>query len=141
MARRLHRTSAGAARTFGEAAPRGGFGVWWLCLLDTQHARYPAENMRGRPPAVGQPPSAVKVYNSCMAVIVSLLDLVDELQMLSSDESHVYLNKVTGKVISVTSDDFAIVENVDESEFVITAKTVNIVSGGMKNFFHSRIAH
>jgi len=52
-----------------------------------------------------------------MAVVVSLRDLVDELQTLSSDESHVYLNKVTGKVISVTNDDFSIVENVDESEF------------------------
>jgi hypothetical protein len=52
-----------------------------------------------------------------MAVVVSLRDLVDELQTLSSDERHVYLNKVTGKVISVTNDDFAIVANVDESEF------------------------
>ena len=51
-----------------------------------------------------------------MTVVVSLRDLVDELQTLSG-ESHVYLNKVTGKVISVTSDDFEVVENVDESEF------------------------
>ena len=57
-----------------------------------------------------------------MAVIVSILDLVDELQMLS-DESHVYLNKITGRVISVTNDDFAIVENVDESEFSATDET------------------
>jgi hypothetical protein len=27
----VHRTSAGVRRTFSEAAPRGGFGVWWLC--------------------------------------------------------------------------------------------------------------
>jgi hypothetical protein len=27
---RVHRTSAGRARTFREAAPRGGFGVWRL---------------------------------------------------------------------------------------------------------------
>jgi hypothetical protein len=26
-----YRTSAGAAHTFREAAPIGGFGVWWLC--------------------------------------------------------------------------------------------------------------
>ena len=52
-----------------------------------------------------------------MAVVVSLRDLVDELQMLS-DESHVYLNKVTGKVITITDDDFAMAEhdNEDESE-------------------------
>jgi hypothetical protein len=28
---RVHRTSAGAAHTFSEAAPNGGFGVWRLC--------------------------------------------------------------------------------------------------------------
>ena len=50
-----------------------------------------------------------------MAVVVSLRDLVDELQTLS-DESHVYLNKVTGKVITITNDDFAMVENDDEIE-------------------------
>jgi hypothetical protein len=48
-----------------------------------------------------------------MAVVVSLRDLVDELQTLS-DESHVYLNKVTGKVITITVDDFAIARNADE---------------------------
>jgi len=26
----VHRTSAGAAHTFGEGGPNGGFGVWWL---------------------------------------------------------------------------------------------------------------
>ncbi|MBU2609619.1 MAG: UPF0158 family protein [Chloroflexi bacterium] len=50
-----------------------------------------------------------------MAIVVSLRDLVDELQTLS-DESHVYLNKVTGKVITITNDDFAMAENDDESE-------------------------
>jgi hypothetical protein len=30
------------------------------------------------------------------------------------------VNKITGKIISVTSDDFAVVENVDESEFAET---------------------
>ena len=48
-----------------------------------------------------------------MAVVVSLRDLVDELQTLS-DESHVYLNKVTGKVITITDDDFAMARNADE---------------------------
>jgi len=50
-----------------------------------------------------------------MTVVVSLRDLVDELQTLS-DESRVYLNKVTGKVITITNDDFAMAENDDESE-------------------------
>ncbi len=45
-----------------------------------------------------------------MAVFVSLRDLVDELQMLSN-ESNVYLNKFTGKVITITDDEFE-----DESE-------------------------
>lgn len=69
-----------------------------------------------------------------MAVVVSLRDLVDELQMLS-DEMHVYLNKVTGKIISVTIDDFAVVENIEESEF---AKTDDIEGGDSdleQNFF------
>ncbi len=52
-----------------------------------------------------------------MTTAVSLRDLVDELQIASSDEIHVYLNKITGKVLSVTNDDFAIVEYKDESEF------------------------
>jgi hypothetical protein len=50
-----------------------------------------------------------------MPVSVSLRDLVDELQMLS-DESHAYLNKVTGKVITITDDDFAMAENDNELE-------------------------
>ncbi len=50
-----------------------------------------------------------------MAVVVSLRDLVNELQMLS-DESHAYLNKVTGKIITITDDDFAIAEYGSELE-------------------------
>jgi hypothetical protein len=48
-----------------------------------------------------------------MAIVVSLRDLLDELQMLS-DESHAYLHKTTGKVITITDDDFAMVRNADE---------------------------
>ena len=48
-----------------------------------------------------------------MAVVVSLRDLVDELQMVSH-ESHVYLNKSTGKVITITDDDFEMARNADE---------------------------
>jgi len=47
-----------------------------------------------------------------MTVVVSLRDLVDELQTLS-DECRAYLNKTTGEVISITNDDFAIVEEND----------------------------
>ena len=48
-----------------------------------------------------------------MAVAVSLRDVVDEMQMLSS-ERHAYLNKVTGELITITDDDIAIVENNDD---------------------------
>jgi len=50
-----------------------------------------------------------------MTVAVFLRDLVDELQMLSS-ESNAYLNKVTGKVITITSDDVAMAEIDQEIE-------------------------
>ena len=50
-----------------------------------------------------------------MTVAVSLRDLVDELQMLSN-ESNAYLNKVTGKVITITDDDIAMVEMDNEFE-------------------------
>jgi hypothetical protein len=59
-----------------------------------------------------------------MMAAVSLRDMVDELQIASSDEIHVYLNKITGKVLSVTNDDFAIVEYEDESEFPETDDAV-----------------
>jgi hypothetical protein len=44
-----------------------------------------------------------------MTAAVSLRDLVDELQMLPN-EWNAYLNKVTGKIITVTDDDIAMVE-------------------------------
>jgi hypothetical protein len=47
-----------------------------------------------------------------MAVVVSLRDIVDEMQMLSN-ERHAYLNKGTGELITITDDDIAIVENND----------------------------
>ena len=50
-----------------------------------------------------------------MAVAVSLRDLVDELQMLPK-ESNAYLNKVTGKVITITEDDIAMAEMDQEIE-------------------------
>ena len=50
-----------------------------------------------------------------MAVAVSLRDLVDELQILPN-EGTAYLNKVTGKVITVTEDEIETVVAMD-SEF------------------------
>ena len=50
-----------------------------------------------------------------MTVAVSLRDLVDELQMLPS-EWNAYLNKVTGKIITVTDDDIAMIEMDSELE-------------------------
>ena len=49
-----------------------------------------------------------------MAVVVSLRDLVDELQMLSS-ERHAYLNRVTGEITTITDDDIAAVERDNDS--------------------------
>ena len=49
-----------------------------------------------------------------MTVAVSLRDLVDELQILPN-EGTAYLNQVTGKIITVTDDDIAMVEM--DSEF------------------------
>jgi hypothetical protein len=50
-----------------------------------------------------------------MAVAVSLRDLVDELQMLPN-EGTAYLNKETGRIITVTDDDLAMVEMEGELE-------------------------
>ena len=50
-----------------------------------------------------------------MTAAVSLRDLVDELQMLPN-EWNAYLNKVTGKIITVTDDDVAMVEMDSEIE-------------------------
>lgn len=56
-----------------------------------------------------------KGYNFLMTVAVSLRDLVDELQILPN-EGVAYLNKVTGKIITVTDDDVAMIEMDSEME-------------------------
>lgn len=48
-----------------------------------------------------------------MAVVVSLRDMVDELQTLSH-ESNAYWKKSTGKVITIRDDDFDMVRSMDE---------------------------
>jgi len=48
-----------------------------------------------------------------MAVVVSLLEYVDEMQTFS-DEQHAYLNKVTGELIAITNDDIAVIESGDD---------------------------
>ena len=55
----------------------------------------------------------VKGYNLAMAVVVSLRDMVDEMQTLSH-ESNAYLKKSTGKVITIRDDDFDFVRSMDE---------------------------
>jgi hypothetical protein len=57
----------------------------------------------------------VKGYNFVMAVVVSLRDMVDELQMLSH-ESSAYLKKSTGKVIAIRDDDIEMVRTIEESD-------------------------
>jgi hypothetical protein len=51
-----------------------------------------------------------------MAIIVSLRDFVDEMQMLS-DEHHAYLNKVTGELITITNDDITMAQSDEADEF------------------------
>lgn len=65
-----------------------------------------------------------------MAVIVSLRDFVDELQMLS-DEISAYLNKITGEVILITNDDFETVESDDDWRES---------SGGLERAFYQKVA-
>ena len=48
-----------------------------------------------------------------MAVVVSLRDFVDEMQVFS-DEQHAYLNKITGELTTITNDDIAVIENGDD---------------------------
>jgi len=55
----------------------------------------------------------VKGYNLAMAVVVSLRDMVDEMQTLSH-ESNAYLKKSTGKVITIRDDDFDMVRSMEE---------------------------
>jgi hypothetical protein len=62
-----------------------------------------------------------------MTVTVSLRDLVDELQMLPN-EGAAYLNKVTGRIITVTDDDVAMVEM--DSEFEEEMEEINDEIGG-----------
>jgi hypothetical protein len=50
-----------------------------------------------------------------MAAVVSLRELVDELKVLTS-EHHAFLNQVTGKIITITDEDIAAVENGDSVE-------------------------
>jgi len=64
---------------------------------------------------VGQP-ILYQGYNLFMAIVVSLYDFVGEMQMLS-DERHAYLNKVTGKLITISDDDFAMAEIEEDDEF------------------------
>lgn len=61
-----------------------------------------------------------------MTVAVSLRDLIDELQMLPN-EGNAYLNKVTGKVISLTEDAVTMAEM--DNEFEDELKDVNTDMG------------
>ena len=56
----------------------------------------------------------VQGYNVRMAVIVSLRDMVDELQTLTH-ESNAYLKKFTGKVITIRDDDFDMVRSAESA--------------------------
>ena len=48
-----------------------------------------------------------------MAAVVSLRELVDELKIIT-DERHVFLNKVTGKTVTLTDEDISAVESGDD---------------------------
>jgi hypothetical protein len=60
-------------------------------------------------------PFRSKGYNFCMTVIVSLRDMVDELQMLTPENS-AYLNKISGEIITVSNEDFAMLENIGDDD-------------------------
>lgn len=62
-----------------------------------------------------------------MAVVVSLRDLVDELQTLSH-ESHAYVKKSTGKVISISDDDFETVRHMEEFDEIEEGDDNEIIS-------------
>src|SRR3972149_4817507 len=55
-----------------------------------------------------------KSYNLFMAIVVSLRELVDELKIIT-DEHHVFLNKVTGKTVTLTDEDISAVESGDDT--------------------------
>ena len=50
-----------------------------------------------------------------MVAVVSLQELVDEL-IVATDEHHIFLNKITGKIITLTDEDISIVENGEVTE-------------------------
>ena len=50
-----------------------------------------------------------------MAAIVSLRDVIDEMEMMS-DEATSYINRKTGELITVTNEMFSMVEDPDEAE-------------------------
>ncbi len=52
-----------------------------------------------------------------MAVVVSLRDLIGEMQMLS-DEHRTYLNKATGEFIMISNDDFRMAESDEADELL-----------------------
>jgi hypothetical protein len=62
-----------------------------------------------------------------MAVVVSLRDMVDELQTLSH-ESNAYLKKSTGKVVAIRDDDFEMVRNMEEFDKIEEGDDGQIIS-------------
>ncbi|MEO6165835.1 MAG: UPF0158 family protein [Candidatus Binatia bacterium] len=50
-----------------------------------------------------------------MAAIVSLRDVIDEMEMMS-DEATSYINRKTGELITITNEMFSMVEDPDEAE-------------------------
>jgi hypothetical protein len=55
-----------------------------------------------------------KSYNLFMAVVASLREFVDELKIIT-DEHQVFLNKVTGKTVTLTHEDISAVESGDDT--------------------------
>jgi len=62
-----------------------------------------------------------------MAVVVSLRDMVDEMQFLSH-ESNAYLKKSTGKVVTIRDDDFEMVRNMEEFDEIEESDNGDIIS-------------
>ena len=81
-----------------------------MSTTDTSHKACGA----GRQP-LGNHFMNFKSYNLFMADVVSLRELVDELKVIT-DEHHVFLNKATGKTVTLTDEDISAVESGDDTD-------------------------
>ena len=51
-----------------------------------------------------------------MAVIVSLRDVIEEMDLMSDEAGRAYINRKTGELITLTHEEFALAEDPEEAE-------------------------